>query len=150
MSDLVGNPEDRFSQNEAQINWHTCCRLVQQVLYGINNPNDPISCANIALNTLQKHADEIYCNFFTAVKNDNYQMKNCDVFLIFAKNSKAVLASTPNLCFRAKIRKIMYTPVNRSFYYIKVGCKGVYRGHSIFLLNMAFISSSEVENIYFS
>ena len=29
------------------------------------------------------------CNilqFFTAVKKDNFQMKNCDVFLIFAQN----------------------------------------------------------------
>ena len=29
------------------------------------------------------------CNilqFFTPVKNDNFQMKNCDVFLIFAQN----------------------------------------------------------------
>ena len=33
--------------------------------------------------------------------------------------SEAVLTSTHNLCFRAKIRKIM-------FYYIKVGCKGVF------------------------
>ena len=24
--------------------------------------------------------------FFTAVKKDNFQMKNCDVFLIFAQN----------------------------------------------------------------
>ena len=29
------------------------------------------------------------CNilhFFTAEKNDNFQMKNCDIFLIFAQN----------------------------------------------------------------
>ena len=35
--------------------------------------------------------------------------------------------STHNLCFRAKIRKKiipLYTPV--FFFYIKVGCKGVY------------------------
>ena len=33
--------------------------------------------------------------------------------------------STHNLCFRAKIRKNVYscTPL---FYYIKVGCKGIY------------------------
>ena len=37
---------------------------------------------------------------------------------------EAVLTSTHNLCFRAKIIKIMYTPVNPS-YYIKVGFKGV-------------------------
>ena len=39
--------------------------------------------------------------------------------------SEAVLTSIHNLCFRAKIRKKMYSPVN-PFYYIKVGFKGVY------------------------
>ena len=35
--------------------------------------------------------------------------------------------STHNLCFRAKVRKIVYpcTPPSE-FYYIKVGCKGVF------------------------
>ena len=28
----------------------------------------------------------IILQFFTAVKQDNFQMKNCDVFLIFAQN----------------------------------------------------------------
>ena len=39
--------------------------------------------------------------------------------------SKAVLTSTHNLCFRAKIRINVY-PCKPQFYYIKVGCKGVY------------------------
>ena len=52
--------------------------------------------------------------YFTAVKNDNFLLKNCDIFLIFAQNidygytlepPEAVLTSTHNLCFRAKIRK---------------------------------------------
>ena len=41
---------------------------------------------------------------------------------------EAVLTSTHNVCFRAKIRKIMYTPVNTQmyqFYYIKMWFKGV-------------------------
>ena len=66
------------------------------------------------------------CNilqFFTVVKKDNFQMKNCVVFLIFAY--EAVLTSTHNLCFGEKIRKIVY-PCKPRFYYIKVGCKGVY------------------------
>ena len=46
--------------------------------------------------------------------------KNHIKILTFAE---AVLTSTHNLCFRAEIRKIMYTPVN-SLYYIKVGFKG--------------------------
>ena len=39
--------------------------------------------------------------------------------------NEAVLTSTHNLCFRAKIRKNVY-PCKPQFYYIKVGCKGVY------------------------
>ena len=49
------------------------------------------------------------------------------IFLIFAQNidCEAVLTSTHNLCFRAKIRKNVY-PCKPQFYYIKVGCKGVF------------------------
>ena len=38
--------------------------------------------------------------------------------------SEAVLTSTHNLCFGAKIRKVY--PCKPQFYYIKVGCKGVF------------------------
>ena len=38
---------------------------------------------------------------------------------------EAVLTSTHNLCFRAKKEKNVY-PCKPQFYYIKVGCKGVY------------------------
>ena len=64
------------------------------------------------------------CNilgFFTAfLINDTFQMKNCDIFLIFAQNidcvhTEAVLTCTHNLCFGAKIKKILYTLVNPSF-----------------------------------
>ena len=59
------------------------------------------------------------CNirlFFTPVKHD-FELKNVDIFLIFAKHilriadtrksrlTRAVLTSTHKLCFRAKIRK---------------------------------------------
>ena len=38
-----------------------------------------------------------------------------------------LVTSTNNLCDRAKIRKMMYTyPCKPQFYYIKIGCKGVY------------------------
>ena len=76
-----------------------------------------------------------YAAIFHGCKNDNFQMKKVDDFLIFAQNidrgytfnrlSEAVLTSTHNLCFRAKIRKNVY-PCKPQFYYIKVGCKGVY------------------------
>ena len=39
--------------------------------------------------------------------------------------SEAVLTSTHNLCFEAKIRKNVY-PCKPQIYYIKVGCKGVF------------------------
>ena len=57
-------------------------------------------------------------------------MKKKYIFLIFAQNidcgySEAVLTSTHNLCFRAKVRKNEY-PCKPQFYYIKVGCKGVF------------------------
>ena len=50
-------------------------------------------------------------------------------FFIFAQKIdcgyiEAVLTSTDNICFRAKLKK-MYSPVNPSFTTIKVGCKGV-------------------------
>ena len=59
-------------------------------------------------------------------KKENFQIKNCDIFHISSQNidcgyslkpprREAVLISTHNLCFRAKLRKIMYTPVNPSF-----------------------------------
>ena len=66
----------------------------------------------------------IYSNFFRS-KINNFQRKIFDIFLIFAQNIdcgytlepprlKAVLTSTNNLCFGAKIRKIgipLHTPV---------------------------------------
>ena len=78
-----------------------------------------------------------YTAIFHSCKNDNFQMKSCDIFLIFAQNidreytlepppsNEAVLTRIHNLCFRAKIRKNEY-PCKPQFYYIKVGCKGVY------------------------
>ena len=64
----------------------------------------------VYLFALPNHAYVIY-----GCKNDNFQMKNCDIFLIFAQNidcgytleppSEAVLTSTHTLCLRAKIRK---------------------------------------------
>ena len=74
--------------------------------------------------TLRKHAHMIYSNFFRA-KIDNFQRKFFDIFLIFAQNidcgytlepprREAVLTSTHNICFGAKIRKIgipLHTPV---------------------------------------
>ena len=65
-----------------------------------------------------------YTAIFHGCKNDNFQMKKVDNFLIFAQNidsgytlepphcEAVVLTRTHNLCFRAKI---MYTPENPIF-----------------------------------
>ena len=55
----------------------------------------------------------LYTAIFHGCKNGNLQMKKCDIFPIFAQNidrgyslkTEAVLTSTHDLCFRAKIRK---------------------------------------------
>ena len=67
-----------------------------------------------------------YTEIFLASKIENFQLKNFDIFLIFAQNidcgytlepprhAEAVLTSTHYLCFGAKIRKIgipLHTPV---------------------------------------
>ena len=67
-----------------------------------------------------------YTDLSSVVKFENFQLKIIDIFLIFAQNidcgytlepphlAEAVLTSTHNLCFGAKIRKIgipLHTPV---------------------------------------
>ena len=49
----------------------------------------------------------IILQFFTAEKNDNFQMKKCYIFLNFAQNIDCGYTLEPphNLWFRAKIRK---------------------------------------------
>ena len=90
----------------------------------------------------------IILQFFHGCKKDNFKMTKCDVFLIFALNYRvwvhvrtasntecgytlepheAVLTSTHNLCFRAKIRKLCIPQyLKPQFYHIKMGFKGVY------------------------
>ena len=66
----------------------------------------------------------MYC-YFHGCKNDNFQMKTCGIFLIFAQNIdcghmleppyfEVVLTSTKNLCFATELRNQMYTPVLKS------------------------------------
>ena len=74
-----------------------------------------------------------YTAVFHGCKNVNFQMKNYNIFLIFAQNidcgytleppHEAVLTSTHNLCFRAKIRNNEY-PCKPQVHYIKVGVRG--------------------------
>ena len=65
-----------------------------------------------------------YTAIFHCCKNDNFLMIFFYIFLIFAPNIDCG-TSTHNLCFGAKIRKKVY-PCKPQFYYIKVGCKGVF------------------------
>ena len=58
-------------------------------------------------------------------KNENFQIKNSDIFQISDQNIDCGYSLEPprrggsneyhNLCFWAEIRKLMYTPVNPSF-----------------------------------
>ena len=48
------------------------------------------------------------------------------MYLCFNRNrlAEVVLTSIHNLCFIAKIRKIMFTPCKPQFHFLKVGFKG--------------------------
>ena len=75
-----------------------------------------------------------YTAIFHCCENVNFPFKIFEFFfLIFAQNidrgytlePPQVLTSTHNQCFGAKIRKNVY-PCKPPFYFIKVGCKGVF------------------------
>ena len=111
-------------QNKLASLWEnvTCAICVQRIHIYVEQPT-----------SLRKHA---YSNILKILqpKTGKFPDKNYDIFHISAQNidcgyslepprrggscyrlGEAVLTSTHNLCFRAKIRKIMYTPVNPSF-----------------------------------
>ena len=77
-----------------------------------------------------------YTEIFHGCKNDNFQMKIFDIFLIFAQNrdcgytleppQRGGSNEYPQSMFWSKNKKNMYTRVNPTFFYIKVGCKGVF------------------------
>ena len=84
-----------------------------------------------SLYTLQKLSHATYRKFF-GCKNENFQRKICDIFLIFAKNidcgytlepGKAVLTS---FWIKNKKKNTHTYPCKPQFYYIKVWYKGVY------------------------
>ena len=74
---------------------------------------------------LRKHA---YSNILKILppKNEHFQIKNSDIFLIPAQNiycgysleppGRGGSNEYPQSMFRAEIKKVMYTPVNPSFY----------------------------------
>ena len=73
------------------------------------------------LSSLHKLSHAINRYIFLALKIESFQLKNFDIFLIFAQNidcgyrlAEAVLTSTHNLCFGAKIRTVgilLHSPV---------------------------------------
>ena len=72
------------------------------------------NCLSIEFDIHYENMPMQYTENFKGVINENFQWKNFQYFLIFAQNIEAVLTSTYNLCFRAKIRKIgipLHTPV---------------------------------------
>ena len=82
-------------------------------------PTDEPTCTTVRTCHYPKMSVQ-YTAIFHGYKNDHFQMKNCNIFLIFAQNidcgyslepphnidcGYSFLTSTHNLCFRAKIRK---------------------------------------------
>ena len=84
-------------------------------------------------NSIRKYAYSNILNFFTT-KKGKFSDNNSDVFQFLAQNINCgyVLTSTHNLCccffffffFFQNKKNYIYTPVNPSFTYIKVGIKG--------------------------
>ena len=76
-----------------------------------------------------------YTEIFKVLKNENFQQKMFNIFLKFAQNidcgyplepprGEAVLTSTLNICFGAKLRKIDI-PLHIPILLLKVGFEGV-------------------------
>ena len=77
-----------------------------------------------------------YSAIFHCCKNDNFQMKMFDIFLIFAQNidcgytleppQRGGSNEYPQSMFWSKNKKKYAYPNKPHFFYIKVGCKGVF------------------------
>ena len=67
-------------------------------------------------------------------------------FLFLLKNIDCGYMLEPPLCFEAKIRKNVY-PCKPQFYYIKVGCKGVFVAWTCFRDDMYVLSRKIEKNI---
>ena len=94
-----------------------------------------------------------YTSIFYRCENDNFQMKNRNIFLFFFLQTfikgtyykrpiEAFLLSIHNLCFTVKIRQ-MYTPVHPRFTILKWGVRG-YISHGHVILMEGNDSTSEV------
>ena len=65
-----------------------------------------------------------YTAIFHGCKDDYFQMKNCDSFLIFAQNIDCgyTLEPPPTIYVLEQYKKKKEYPCKTQFYYIKVGC----------------------------
>ena len=67
-----------------------------------------------------------YTAIFHGCKKVNLQMKNSNIFLFcFSSKHRLCVHEYSQSMFYSKNMKIVSTPVNPTFYYIKVVCKGV-------------------------
>ena len=103
---------------------------------------EPCPCAI----TLRKHA---YSNILKILppKNENFQIKNSDIFHISAQNIDCGYSlepprrggsnEYPQSMFRAEIRKNNVYPCKPQFYYIRLGFKGGSKLYRYVELNVA-------------
>ena len=85
-----------------------------------------------------------------------FQLKNFDIFLIFAQNIDCGYSlepphrggsnEYPQSMFWSKNKKTRYTPAHPSFCYIKVGFKGVYITRTCFHNGQQFLKATETFN----
>ena len=88
-----------------------------------------------------------YTAIFHGCKNDNFQMKIFDIFLIFAQNidcgytleppQRGGSNEYPQSMFWSKNKKIMYTPVNPSFTIEKWGVRGCSLHGLVFVMDLS-------------
>ena len=67
-----------------------------------------------------------YTAIFHGCKTDNFQMKCFDIFLIFAQNIDCGYTLEPPLSTIYVLEQKYVYPSKPHFFYIKVGCKGVF------------------------
>ena len=103
-----------------------------QLIFIIKNNTPSIKCLSKQYRITKTRLFKYTENFPT--KNENFQIKNSDIFHIFAQNIDCGYSleppqrdrsnEYPQSMFWAEIRKIMYTPVNPSFTKKKWGLRG--------------------------
>ena len=93
-----------------------------------------------------------YTAIFHGCKNDNFQMKIFDIFLIFAQNidcgytleppQRGGSNESPQSLFWSKNKKNMYTRVNPTFSIVKWGLRGCsLHGHVILMISIDLLTT---------